>query len=314
MAGTTIRSVLPSPLPPGSPTAIVIAWSGASLDVQRSRLMVWGGGHLDYFGNELYAINLPALSVQRLTDPSPLAGTATCTSALADGTPASRHTYAGLAYVAHQDQLVAVGGSLSRCGNPDEALWAFNVTSSQWTNRVPKVPVKSLIGVMSAYDAEQRRVLIKDAVDFWSFNPDNGMFTQLNTARWVVDYRMNAALDTKRRQFVMIGDGLYIIDLAKNTFRLQPTTNAPTLVTSRQAPGLAYDAYSDRMVAWHGGSEVWSLDMDTYVWTQVAVNSGPRSAAPTQGTFGRWAYVPQYGVFMLVNSIDENAWVFRLYT
>ena len=69
---------------------------------------------------------------------------------------------------------------------------------------------------------------------------------------------------------------------------------------------------ADRIVAWHGGSEVWALDMDTLAWTQVAKTPGPTAAAPKQGTFGRWGYIPQYRVFALINDIDQNAWVFRL--
>ena len=44
----------------------------------------------------------------------------------------------------------------------------------------------------------------------------------------------------------------------------------------------------------------------------ASANRRPSSAAPSQGTFGRWGYVPQYRVFVLVNHIDQNAWVFRL--
>jgi hypothetical protein len=75
---------------------------------------------------------------------------------------------------------------------------------------------------------------------------------------------------------------------------------------------VAYDPVADRIVAWHGGSEVWALDMDTGAWTQVAANAGPASSSQVNGTFGRWGYVERYNLFVLVNSIDENAWVFRL--
>jgi len=34
------------------------AWSGGALDTKRDRLVIWGGGHADYYGNELYAFYL----------------------------------------------------------------------------------------------------------------------------------------------------------------------------------------------------------------------------------------------------------------
>jgi len=47
------------------------AWSGGAFDTTRDRLVVWGGGHADYPGNELYVFDLGTLRWQRLTDPSP---------------------------------------------------------------------------------------------------------------------------------------------------------------------------------------------------------------------------------------------------
>lgn len=44
----------------------------------------------------------------------------------------------------------------------------------------------------------------------------------------------------------------------------------------------------------------------------MATNIGPNVAAPYQGTNGRWGYFPPYGVFAVINSVDQNAFVFRL--
>jgi hypothetical protein len=63
---------------------------------------------------------------------------------------------------------------------------------------------------------------------------------------------------------------------------------------------------------WSGGSNVFALDMDSRAWNQVATNQGPTRPASAQGTFGRWGYIPQFGVIALVNGIDQNAWVFRV--
>src|SRR5689334_9252707 len=46
--------VRPEPSPPGSQAVGVIApWSGGAFDRKRDRLVVWGGGHMDYAGNEV---------------------------------------------------------------------------------------------------------------------------------------------------------------------------------------------------------------------------------------------------------------------
>ena len=65
-----LRSVLPDPLPPGNPKYITGAWSGGAYDTKRDRLIIWGGGHGDYGGNEMYAFDVNALSWSRIWGPN----------------------------------------------------------------------------------------------------------------------------------------------------------------------------------------------------------------------------------------------------
>ena len=57
------RGDLPDPKPPGNAGAITGAWNGAALDTKRNRLLVTGGGHLDYAGNEIYAFDFGTLEL-----------------------------------------------------------------------------------------------------------------------------------------------------------------------------------------------------------------------------------------------------------
>jgi len=311
LPNTKIRSVLPSPVPQGNPSDLVVAWGGGTVDTVRNRLLVWGGGHSNYWGNEVYALDLPSLSIKRIVEPSPLTSQANCSSALPDGTPVSRHTYDGLAYIAHADQFFAVNGSMSPCGYLDPATWIYDFAAKKWTLKVANSPSRSF-DTLAVYDAATKKVLVKDQTNFFAYSLETNTYTKLNASDMPVDYHLSAAIDSKRRKFVMIGNGVQVIDLNTNTMTTMATSNAPTFVTSQQSPGIAYDPVADRIVAWHGGSNVYALDMATGAWTQVAVNAGPTAAAPQWGTFGRWGYVPQYGIFVLINDIDQNAWVFKL--
>src|SRR5579885_2832152 len=81
---------------------VVNAWSGGVADTKRNRLIFWGGGHHDYWGNEVYALDLNALTLSRLNNPSSVSGldfTNNTYETLPDGTPSARHTYGGLAYI-----------------------------------------------------------------------------------------------------------------------------------------------------------------------------------------------------------------------
>ena len=51
---------------------VINAWNGGIADTLRNRLIIWGGGHQNYSGNEVFSLNLaanpPAFSL--LTEPS----------------------------------------------------------------------------------------------------------------------------------------------------------------------------------------------------------------------------------------------------
>jgi hypothetical protein len=309
LPNTKIRSVAPAAS--DFVENVVNAWSGGTVDTTRSRLLVWGGGHTDYNGNEVYALDLPSVSIQRVVEQSPLIGASACKSALPDGTPTSRHTYDGLAYIAHADRFFATGGALSPCGNGDPATWTYDFGAKKWTMNIVQSPLVALAGIMAQYDPATKLVFVHDTTALYAYNFDTNSYTALATGQ-DVDIHLTATIDTKRRKFVMIGnDGVKVIDLSTYQMTTMVTTNTPSLVNDA-SPGAAYEPVADRIVAWSGGSNVYALNMDTGAWSQVAINAGPTASAPIQGTFGRWGYVPQYRVFALINGVDQNAWVFRL--
>jgi hypothetical protein len=48
---------------------VISAWSGATVDTKRNRMIIWGGGHNNYWGNEVFSLNLnsnpPTLTLDR---------------------------------------------------------------------------------------------------------------------------------------------------------------------------------------------------------------------------------------------------------
>ena len=55
-------------------SGVINDWSGGIADEKRNRLLIWGGGHRGYFGNEVYALDLNAHVMRRLNDPSDISG------------------------------------------------------------------------------------------------------------------------------------------------------------------------------------------------------------------------------------------------
>ncbi|MEM7356574.1 MAG: Ig-like domain-containing protein, partial [Acidobacteriota bacterium] len=78
--------------PPGDVECVITCWSGAAYDSLENRMIVWGGGHGQYGGNELYAFDLDLLQWTRLTEPSIIDQDDTAET-YADGRPRSVHTY-----------------------------------------------------------------------------------------------------------------------------------------------------------------------------------------------------------------------------
>jgi len=88
--------------------AIVGAWGGGAYDSVHRKMLIWGGGHETYYGNEVYAFDIPSGRWERLNDPS--AGPFD-QDPLADGKPVSRHAFDGLQYITHANRFFGYGGA-----------------------------------------------------------------------------------------------------------------------------------------------------------------------------------------------------------
>jgi hypothetical protein len=91
-----------NPNHPGTPPwrdnqkAVLGAWNGGAFATRygsAGALIVAGGGHADYYGNELYAFDLGSRRWQRLTNPYPNPAFPVEDGIWPDGTPSMPHTY-----------------------------------------------------------------------------------------------------------------------------------------------------------------------------------------------------------------------------
>lgn len=340
MAGLT-----PQPPPGGhtsTPGAIMSAWSGGAYDTKRDRLIVFGGGHADYAGNEIYAFDVRKLVWQRLTNPSPTtlfcgqlnkASGQTDLRWNGDGTPVSRHTYDGLQYIPYLDRLWVQGGSPWCTGGSDNQTWLFDFDRLKWEKKV-QAPMN--VGTpVSAYDPVTESIFTLSQSTLLEYNPRKDSWSVRSEPLWQ-NSENTAEIDPVRRRFIVIGGGAsFYYDLSKEGIlqRKQLVTTGDTEIIYRNAPGLVYDPTNDVLVAWNGavkvfnskanmretpedGSSVYVLNLDTLVWTKIkargSVKPPPAVRNSPMGTFGRWQYVPFLNAFMGVNSIDSNVFFYKL--
>lgn len=103
----------------GRPGSVIYAWSSFAWDSKRSELLIYGGGHANYAGNEMYKWSastqqwsLASLPSQMV--PIPGVNTATPNWVPVDGAmngPSSAHTYDNNAYLPTVDRFVTLGGA-----------------------------------------------------------------------------------------------------------------------------------------------------------------------------------------------------------
>lgn len=290
----------------GGPGMVIAAWGGGALDTQRSRLILWGGGHADYYGNEVYAFDIPTLKWSRLTDPfvSPVMDQETN----ADGTPNSRHTYSGLAYIAHADKFFGQGGSLAGVGFAKcDKSWTFDFATKKWKDQAPATTPGGGFGVTCAYDPASKKLYWGGGSGFWSYTYDTNTWTKLNDDGF---YYNTSAIDSKRGQLLVIGNGSFFsYDLKNGNYVKQnwPTTGAASVAAAGN-PGFDYDPTADRFVAWAGGAP-YILDPATKTWTTGSATGA--AGAGSNGIYGRWRYVPTVNAFVVVTGADDNVYFYK---
>ncbi len=301
-------------------------WSGAAYDTKRDRLVVWGGGHNNYYGNELYAFDINSLHWQQLTLDTPADQRQLNSDIYLDGLPSSRHTYNGLEYLPNIDRFFSAGGSVPGSGGCQGATWLYDfdeVPAESGWQKVADGP--GGCGNLTAYDSVTGHVwLVKDGKlqRYDPLNPSDPWNTYLDNADF--EYYMTGAIDPNRRKLVYIGGTNYggpamtvvydIADPASVSGGWSPTTGANEIEDSKAA-GFVFDPKTDRFVAWNGGDKVYALDPDSLVWYRMDAaksNLVVPSRPSAMGTYGRFRYIPSKNLYVLVNAIDQNVFLYKL--
>jgi len=299
---------------------ITDAWGGGAFDSLRQRMVVWGGGHNDYGGNEVYVFDLPTMTWLQLTSPSQPPFNQ---DPLADGNPVSRHTYDGVEFLVHRDSILGWGGSRATDGSGTDLTWEFDLVSMTWTNRDPTPPeYSSSYDFGLAYDPISQDVFMHAHAKLSVYDPDANSWTLLEDfgyPPWSGTFdswsSRTGVVDPGRRHFVTAGDGaallVYDVDADEVLSLSGPwsTVTGGETVLGRAAPGLAYDVAAEQIVAWSGGAPI-ALDADAKAWSALPGADPPASQNGT-GTYGRWQYVERYNVFILVNSATEEVLFYK---
>jgi hypothetical protein len=326
-----------------APPAGIAAYSGMAVDDLRGQLLLFGGGHHNYWGNEVWAFSLDSRTWVRQYEADPFETMSDAEIAsgvdnanqpgvwLPSGRPYTRETVSSVVFISHLGVLMA-GGSSTYDGpngtfwniwlNDPRDTWFYNPTLQAWTYKGSALtdPAKSYTGC-AAYNPADRKVysMVLDRfyhVTTWRFDPDLNVWTNLNpsTVPWTANDPA-CTFDTKRGRLLMFsGNGptdlLWCYDVATNNWtNMTPQTGSVPAASDSGGGGMAYDSVSD-VVAIYNNAGFWIYDYATGAFTK------PSAAGPSIGAFGlhgMMKYDPQRNVTLIAfpGGLKLETWAYR---
>lgn len=317
--------------------------SGASYDSQRNRMVVFGGGHADYAGNEIMAFDIETLRWLRINDPSPRldnAGLIERSGYYPDANgnpdlqqPRSRHSYWSQIYVPSTDRYCAV----SAFGTFPNGLAAprvdcFDFTTRRWTQMKDAPNAGGLL--TTTFDPATNRVWVmgnrSSGTGYLAeWDPATDTWTKRSTSPSGVNDRSGPLLDTKRRRLVFLGGGnVRMFDLTQPGMLVSQliTLKGDAEIALRDRPGFAYDPVNDKYVAYSGVEgggtrDIYVIDPVTWTSTRTTLGGPVVPAIPASvdtgswfnGIYGRLAYIPSKNAFIFINNhVKDTVFFFKL--
>ncbi|MBX7084493.1 MAG: hypothetical protein K1X88_35125 [Nannocystaceae bacterium] len=297
---------------------VILAWGGAALDTTRGRMVLFGGGHGDYRGNEVYVFDLQSLQWSRIWGPTPddqipSGGTH---EVYDDGNPGSRHTYSGLTYLPPpHDALVSMGGALWQSGGFAVGTWSFSFDANGWSRRADG-PAEQGFGDPSVFDPLTGHVFRRANSGMLEYDPATDAFTSRAPSDggwWAAN--VAAALDPDARLMVIIGEGrLDTYDLAADVYTVDVPIAGTDVTTlfGGGSPGIDFDPVQQRFIVWGGGLDVYTFDPAAATFSLLeGAGDDPGTITASGGAFGRFRYAPSRNVFVWIDHVDANVFVYR---
>jgi hypothetical protein len=327
--GTSMRPVVPaaSAIPDGGaatgPSSVLSAWNGAAYDSEAQKLYFWGGGHTDYGGNEVYELDLDALRMSRLTNPSPLTALpppnmnapANCRLP-ADATPLSSHDYDGIVWCPVTKSIwlwPAIGYCSQGSILTGRQCWEFDPWKKAW-RRGPDVPKSSAgFGFANAcWVPKHSRILLQSNGSACWFDPATKSYSA-----WSPDFgsfgESTSCYVAHRDEVWICWNGILKISLKG------PVPGRPESVVDPQnkpsgeifgTTGTLYDPVNKMILFWSGGGDIWALNPDNLQWRFLPAGAGSR--LPTaHAVLSKWKYVDELGCCIAYTDIDEGLWVWK---
>jgi hypothetical protein len=308
-------------------------WSGGVADTQNDQLLIWGGGHGNGFDNGLYALHMgtsaAASSMTALTKSScPTNAAQQCQAhceTLPDGNPNARQTYDALVYVpSPKNALLTMGGGpASTDGGFTARIWEFDLAQSVWKDTgKTSISAGGQGEFATGYlPATGLIYTFNGNLGFGTYDPMTGTVQDVGANNGIGDYHQTSIVDPVHKVWWFVGNGLFeYIDLSGSpTYQVITASGAGCAKAIAEAyPGVAYDSAQGQVVIWpNHGSSVFRVTFAGAMSTCTEEMHTENGVVPTdpdansQGTYKRFGYFPNRGVFGLCTGVDANCFALR---
>lgn len=292
----------------GSPPFGILGYSGMALDTINHKILLFGGGHNDYGGNEVYSWDINGTQTwTKMYEPTAFMAMtlAQCQAGVDNnnypgmwvptGRPLSRHTYTAIDFMSHSGEMV-VSGSSTYSG-PNDSFWLVN--------DVPPGCYYNTPGDMWLYN---------QANNTWTFK---GAYFPGQKGR--PHYIHSFTYDSYNHNVIVYGTGggIWIYDPTANTWTEKfPTGTLPD--NSQAYNGITYDSKRRRVYifgsAYPYNHDLYYYDVSGNSWTKVSPSGNPpplNSDVWKNGMFGL-AYDSVNDVILAfgVDGNSCNLWVY----
>ena len=335
--------------------AITEAWNGAAYASRLGRagsLIVYGGGHDDYFGSDVHAFDVGRREWRRLTTGFVTGGArdygrgATYPDAVyPDGSPLPPHTYDYLQYDEVGNNVVLLKGQ-TELGTAVKAAsipHVFNLDTLTW-RRGPRHPSAILnSGGFTTWDAARRLLWGHSGDDgggnaFVAYRPD-GENPDATVGAWEVFYpnKLPGEANHNAMQLHPLADAIVVALHARDALSVidpqRPADPATPLASIGRRPNiqpyaaLEYSVAADSLVYYSavGGSGVYAIDWDAKArWRALHVPTSLDPAADAARrsryhvnpahTFGRFrlAHFGAVDLALLIRHVDSPVYAMLL--
>lgn len=325
----------------------VMAYSGGVLNtvglwrsgafVSGTFLVLFGGGHNDYSGNELYAygpLEADAPTWSRITDPtSPAPNNVARDGA---GIPVSRHTFDTLVYLPAVNKMLCIGSpaAYSNATSFNVAdVFDFNIdpAGDPWSTADTGFPAYggggvATQGLISGYAGGYAwGVGQGNAQKLGRYNESAGTWSSwdINVPNSVASQAGDIDPVHEIMAWVLTSGALQCIDLRTPTASVYTPTTTGTAPTGRVA--MCWDSEGQRFVAWpNAGSTLYYLTPpadpysggDAWVWTSQSFGGDTPTAGGSSdhGVYGRAQMVvkPAWRGLLVCGAHDGPITFFRM--